>query len=459
MRSISKILNKNRAELTKIDEDIVSLRLYFEVLTFADVVESNIDHMIEIHADSLKGFCSERALSKDFLVEHLQILEANKVGLGPVFGSWEWTNYYKNKMCTAALDKDILWVTIRIPLVKKSEKLIRSIPNPATKEILTRVSDYGLDVAFYKEKSNDKYHVITQSAFDLCNQLGNTRTCGVRDIRFSIVNDIVIPVEFALNRILVTGTTSSKIKVMSKCPNGITEHSIEVDSVWTIPNNCSYSSSYLAIEAREADVEVTSEVGIIHVDKFEFTPVSNLRLNSSKLMIDEVFNKTSSRLFSRNRNEIQEKLANIESSHANLLSTYSVEKWIFSGGVVTFVVLCVAAKLCFYLRKRRLDKRSNIVEFEMKTLPKRQQKLKVHNKTVDTEQTLTDVHDKQQQQQQQQQRQQLHQQQQLEVDRALQCALIQPNSSKNEGHVYVEIADSGNVSFSSRPELSQFYSK
>jgi len=96
--SLVSVVNKNRAELTKIDDDISFLKSFVEILTLADAVETQVDFLIEVKIDSLKGFCNDRALNKDFLVDNLLNIEANKIGLGPVFGSWEWREFYKNRM-------------------------------------------------------------------------------------------------------------------------------------------------------------------------------------------------------------------------------------------------------------------------------------------------------------------------------------------------------------------------
>ena len=460
LRSLSSILNKNRVDMTKVDDELSSLRMYFEIMTFADAVENNVDFLIEIKVDSMKGFCNDRALSKDFLVDHLLNIEANKVGLGPIFSSWEWNNYYRNKMCTVALDNNILWVTIRIPIVKKSEKLIRSIPSPRIKEVMSKASDYGLDLTLFKEKENEKFHMITQTSLDLCNQLGNTRTCGVRDMKFSIGNVMVCPVEFSLNRVLVVGLMASRIKVMSKCPSGITELMIDVDSVWLVPNNCSYTSTFLSIEARESDIEVTKEIGIVHIEKFEFTPVHNLNLNRTALVIDEIFNGSKSGTFHRNKVEIQEKLAQIETNHVNLVSSYAFEKWLLVGVLCLILALYAAAKSYKMVKNKREEKSRRKVSHENIELtirvpndqlppqqplqqPLLQQQL-VHSGLTDPDNSANKQHSDQGQRQPQQPQQTQQRQHERTGDK---------------GHVYAEITDPSSISFSSRPEHSQFYSK
>jgi len=94
LRQLNSQILKGQAEITKVDEDVGFLTVYIELLVLSDAIESNVDALIEIKIDSMKGFCSEKAIEKQFLIDNLQALEANKLGLGPVFGSWEWREYH-----------------------------------------------------------------------------------------------------------------------------------------------------------------------------------------------------------------------------------------------------------------------------------------------------------------------------------------------------------------------------
>lgn len=432
IRELVAVLNKNKAELTKIEAELIGLRVYFEISTLADAVETQIDFLIEIKVDSMKGFCNDRALSKEFLIDNLLSLESNKVGLGPVFGSWEWRNYYKQKICTVALDKNTLWVTLRIPIVKKAEKLIRIVPTPKIHEVLTKIAGYAIEATLFKEKDNEKYHVITRSSLDLCNSLGNTKTCGVRDVKFSVNNEVVIPVEFSLNRFLIVSAAPIEIKVMSKCPAGITEHIIGVDSVWLVPNNCSYTSSFLTIDQRESDIEVTKEIGIVHFDNFEVSPVSSHLFNNTKLLVTEILSSNSSKLYERNKIEIANKLDNIETKHESFQSRYLIEKWLIVAGILVLAGAVIFVKIRSMCNKRQLRPRNNDIELQ----------------TISTGQVrLAEVISQQDQQQ-------LGQQQQLQ-----QQLTTNDKNNDNRGHVYSEIAAVDNISFSSKPEHSQFYSK
>jgi hypothetical protein len=362
LRELCSAINRNQNELLTLNYSMNDVKIFYEISTLADTLESQVDSLVEIKLDSLKGFCSDRALDKDFLVSNLQSLEANRAGLGPVFGSWEWREFYKHDMCSAAVDKDILWVTMRIPLVKKAEKLVRVIPDPLIQDLLAKVATFSLQTELFREKTNDKFHVMTRSALDLCNNLGKVKTCGVRDARFRMSSEMVIPVEFNVNKFLLVGMNHTLVNVMEKCPNGITEHKIVTDSVLMVPNNCSYVSSCLTISTRESDVEIMKEVGILQFESFVANVVENVRKNSTQVSIESIAVHTSKKVFEQNRQEIDALLSQIDTKHQTLSSTYEFEKWIMVGSLILLVVILVAVQACNFWKRCRKPSAANDVE-------------------------------------------------------------------------------------------------
>ena len=357
LRQLSAIVNRNLNEVVQLNQSLSSLKRYFDISTLADVLENQVDILVEIKIDSVKGFCSDRALSKEFLVNNLQTLEANKAGLGPVFGSWEWRDYFRHDMCTIAMVDDSLWVTMRIPLVMKAEKLVRVIPTPRISEVLTKLNGYGLQVNLFREKNNDKYHVMTQSSLDLCNNYGSIKTCGVRDARFGVSEEIVIPVEFSINKFLLVGQNCTQVNLMEKCPNGIVEHKVATDVVMMVPNNCSYVSSTVSIDKRESDVEIMKEIGILQFDKFVITPVESAHINITKTSIETIASRSSSKVFELNMRKIDEQLRTIDTRHESFSSTYSFEKWVLVGVLASIALVLLLSKLgCLVKKRRGLDR-------------------------------------------------------------------------------------------------------
>jgi len=429
IRSLISTVSKTQAALATVSDELTSLKSYFEVSHLADAIENQIDYLVEVKSDSVKGFCSDRALDKDFLTDNLRMLEANKIGLSPIFSNWEWREYYKFDMCSIAMDGEALWVTLRIPLVKKSEKLVRVIPFPNLREVLFKVESYGIEVVLFKEKDNDKFHVMTSSALDFCTNLGKKRSCSVRDVRFSISSPFVIPVEFALNRFLMVSNEMQTVKLMGRCPNGMTEHVVETDAVLLVPVNCSYIGKSVTIDTRESDTAITKEIGIVHFENLEISRVNNLHLNLSQAEVTSISNRTLNSNFALNKKFIDEQLEQIDTKHDNLLTRYTLEKWILIVSLLTVTVVVVSFKIFRCMYKRKITSQ---IDIELG---------RPRNTTTHTTQTKQHI-----QQQQQQLQQQLHKQPQTTQ-----------TSETNAENVYTEVSETDELTFSSPPELSQFY--
>ena len=456
IRSLSISVTKNQLALTSISDEMTSLKIFFEITQLADAIESQVDYLVEVKADSLKGFCNDRAIDKDFLIENLQNMEANQVGLSPVFSSWEWRDYYKHAMCSAALDNDAVWITMRIPFVKKAEKLVRVIPFPALRESILKVESYGLDTVLFRERNNDKYHIMTSSSLDFCTNLGKIRSCSVRDVRFGLVGDTVIPVEFALNRFLLVSNKPQPVKLMGRCPNGIIEHTLVTDAVLLVPVNCSYIGKTISINIRESDTAITREVGIVHFDKLEINPVHNLHLNLSHTEFVSISNSTSHLNFESSKKFIDEQLRAIDTKHDSLWTQYSLEKWALIsvlGGVGILVAIC---KLIGWNKTRSKPEETKI-EMQSNFCKITHDK---DNRDTDNLDNLDRQPFQQQQlqiQQQQTQQLQLHKHEQ-HVQRPEPQVQLASGVVLNTEHVYTEVSNA-NLSFGLPPETSQFYEK
>ena len=114
LKSLSLALKRNTNELLNISDELISMRMFIQISTMADVLESLVMTIVEIKTEGAKGFCSDRAIDTAFLIENIQGLESNKLGLAPIFGSWVWREYYRYEMCTLAIDNESLWITLRV---------------------------------------------------------------------------------------------------------------------------------------------------------------------------------------------------------------------------------------------------------------------------------------------------------------------------------------------------------
>jgi len=373
LKSLNTLVIRNQNTLNNVNENLAGIQMFMEVNTFADALESIVDSILEAKSDGQKGYCNDRVLDKEFLVEKLQALESNKAGLAPIFGSWEWREYYKHVMCTIALVEESVWLTIRIPLVMKSEKMARVIPSPTLRQGLSKLEGYGITPILFKELTNDKYTVLTQTSLDMCNILGNTRTCGIRNIKFQIDTDTVIAAEFAHNKFILVSSDETSIKLMERCQTVFSEHSISLDSAIYVPNNCSYVSKSLNIDVRESDNFVTQELGLATIDKFEITKIKSNHINVTKMLIADIANKTIDSSFDLNRKIIEERINSIDTKHTSLWESYAVEKWSIVGIIVLVVLAVVISKivLCRKMRNiqltgnQRLLKAGNDIELKL----------------------------------------------------------------------------------------------
>lgn len=344
IKSLSSIVNRNQNELSNINAELHGLKTFFEISTLADTLDSLTLSLLEVKNNGMRGFCSDRVISKDFLIENIQSLEANRAGISPIFGSWEWRNYYRFEMCTLALVKDTLWVTIRIPLVRRSERLIRVIPSFSQKKVIDRADLYGIKTVLFREKDNDKFHLMTLASFEMCNSLGNVRTCGVRESRFGSMSQI-IAVEFMHDHFLIASNKLATLKITEKCPNMVKDTILDLDSVIVLPPNCSYTSADLYINTREADVEITKEVGITSVDKLEITKIENYHENVTRIFVEAIANRSSSGLFEKNKKEIREELSSIDTKHDNSWKVYNIEKWVIVGTIGGLIIVLALLKV------------------------------------------------------------------------------------------------------------------
>jgi hypothetical protein len=403
IKSMSLIVNRNRNELVNISDQMKSLRTFFEISTLADTLDSLTLSLLEVKNDGMKGYCSDRVIDKEFLVENVQNMEANKIGISPIFGSWEWRNYYKYEMCTMALVKNALWITIRIPLVNRADRLVRVIPTFVIKKVIDRIELYGTRTVLFREKSNDRFHLMSQASFELCNVLGNTRTCGVRESRFS-GQSLVVALEFMVDRFLIVSNKLSTIKITEKCPTSVNEVVLDLDSVIVTPPNCSYSAGELSILTRESDIEVTKEVGIMMVDKLEISKIENYHDNMSSLFIESIANRSSHHVFNKNSRVIKEQLDSIDTKHESSWKSYNMEKWIIVGIISFLVISFLAMKVRSSMVTKRVrsttfneiaELRSNLRltqnEFRQETISLQELSMKRKRQTLDNVERAEDT--------------------------------------------------------------------
>jgi hypothetical protein len=227
---------------------------------------------------------------------------------------------------------------------------------------MSRMNELGLDVALYREKNNENFHIMTQTSLDMCNILGNTRTCGVRDAKFRDGQGLIVPVEFAHNKFVIVGG-KGVLKLMERCADQVVERTIEYNSVIAVPDNCSYVSSTINIGLREFDISTMKEVGLVSIEKFEMRKIDILHRNFTQVEISDLANKSVNLTYERNRNELMQSLNEIDLKHAGNWSSLFYEKLVLVGTLCAVAVLIASVKLCKWYRKKRVNNEPSKVVF------------------------------------------------------------------------------------------------
>ncbi len=207
--------NENR--LSNIDSEINDIAIFHEVEIMFDAIDAILDDLIDVKRDTKTGRCNERGLSPKFLIKQLRKIETNKNGIAPIFASWEFENYYKFEMCTIALHDSSLWMTLRIPIINLSEQLTRATPTSNQLWIKETLSDFGIESSLFKDRTSDKFMIITQSNFETCSVLGTSRVCNIRRAKFSESSPFIAPIDIGHNRIMILSNSSEPSILTINC--------------------------------------------------------------------------------------------------------------------------------------------------------------------------------------------------------------------------------------------------
>ena len=86
IKTLSLIVDRNQIDLEHVNVEMRSIKMFFDISILADTLDSLTLALIEIKRDGMRGLCNDRAVDKEFLVENIQAMEANKIGIVPIFG-------------------------------------------------------------------------------------------------------------------------------------------------------------------------------------------------------------------------------------------------------------------------------------------------------------------------------------------------------------------------------------
>jgi hypothetical protein len=337
LKHVSKELMLHSNRLDSVDSALLEFETYLELeMLFRSVME--ILHMLEkIRLDSRVGRCNEDGVNQEFLIEHLRELESNKLGIAPIFASWEWHKYYLNSMCSIAIHERDLWITMRIPIVNLAEQLVRVIPLSNQIWMRDNFYQYGLETALLKNKREDVYMIIMKSNLEGCSKLDMFKVCNIRDTKFRVSDPFVVPIDIGHDRAVIISNSTANVTAKMNCNGETRSLLMSSESVVRIAEKCQIIGKTFEIGKNIDSVEVADAI------KLTFPEMDLMRKISRKKMEDNKVEKHSEVIqtkdndsnFEFNNNKTIEELDSIR-----FTSTESMLVAV-SGSSVGILVTCV----------------------------------------------------------------------------------------------------------------------
>ena len=337
-----------------VEKELNTISSYLRLAEASDTISKVISTLETIKSDGLKGFCSDKAIVRDFLTRNLQKLESNKQGLMPIFSSWDWRKYYKMDLCTVALEKENIWVTLRVPMVKKSEKMIRIIPPKEIRHLTRTLLSSGLKTVTFKQIESDQYHIMLEKEYEQCHILGSVRSCNSRSSKFKNLGGIILPVEILFNKFLLIGNTNSSFESTLSCKN-LSYKKIHSQSVVSLPNECSLKAKNFEIDKRENDIFTDFEVKLdIKIPEFENITVE---VEKSHYKMEKNIQTVNSG-FDNIEENIKHELSKIKTEHMN---AFTVLQGSLIFGISGLAILMVLLLITICCTKHLCSKNNNIL--------------------------------------------------------------------------------------------------
>ena len=284
LKHICRDVVNNDNRLDSVDNALTEFESYLELETMFDSIEDILESLEDIKHDAKSSRCNEKGMNPDFLIEHLREIESNKIGIAPIFASWEWQKYYNFEMCTLALHDNELWITLRIPIVNLAEQMIRTIPSSSQTWIMSQANTIGIEISMFKSKLMDNFMVITKSNLETCSKLGSTRVCNVRKTKFKESNPYIVPIDIGHSRILVLANSSESVtNVKSVCTSETNSLLVQGHAVLKIPEKC-------AIVAKSFEISKTAELkgltSLIDIGQVDRVTLHQIRTKNATNRVD-----------------------------------------------------------------------------------------------------------------------------------------------------------------------------
>jgi len=263
LKLVSKEVLQNRNRLDSVDNALLEFETYLELDMMFNAILETLQMLDNIRVDSKLGRCNEDGVNRDFLVEHLREIESNKLGIAPIFASWEWHKYYENNMCSLAVHDRDVWITMRIPIVNLAEQLVRVTPLSGQIWIRDTLYQFGLETTLLKNKRDDVFMTLTKNSLEGCSKLDMFRVCNIRETKFRPARPLVVPLDIGHNRVIVI-SNATNLTVTSKviCSGVTTSLELHSESVLRIPEKCLVVGKSFEISKNIDEINVSDTVKI-----------------------------------------------------------------------------------------------------------------------------------------------------------------------------------------------------
>jgi hypothetical protein len=346
LKLVSKDVLQNSNRLHSVDNALLEFETYLELDMMFNAVLVTLQMLDNIRVDSKRGRCNEDGVNGDFLVEHLREIESNKLGIAPIFASWEWRKYYENNMCSIAVHDNDVWITMRIPIVNLAEQLVRVTPLSGQIWIRDTLYQFGLETTLLKNKRDDVYMTLTKNSLEGCSKLDIFRVCNIRETKFRPARPLVVPIDIGHNRVVVI-SNSTDLTVASKvvCNGVTTSLEIHSETVLSIPEKCYVVGKSFEISKNIDEINVSDTVKLQNTEMVLSKRINRVGYKSEIYQAKNL--PELSKDFEKNNNETIESLKSIKFTHTETMliaMTGSSTILLISVALVLLVIYCWSRK-------------------------------------------------------------------------------------------------------------------
>jgi len=334
--------------LQQLDGALAEFETYLELEIMYNTITDIIEMLSDISRDGKFGRCNEKGLNQEFLIDHLREIESNKMGIAPIFASWEWQKYYDSNLCSIASHENEIWITMRIPIVNLADQFVRAIPLSSQLWIRDSFYDLGLTTTLFRIKNLDTFMVLTNSNFESCSKVGQYRVCNVRKTKFRMAQLLVVPIVVDHNRIVtLTNATdsvdnsSNLVHAKSLCNGDVSSLIIKARTVVRIPEQCAVIGKTFELSRDHVELQLNSEVEIESVKEPSLRYLDQVKHSNPNISIVTPLPKSSNEI-ERNNLETQQIL--------NTINFSTMEKGLIASSSTMSVVAFIALMIIIWIK-------------------------------------------------------------------------------------------------------------